>query len=119
MRLRRRQTRVDWTGWQPSDPVVFDLRRYMRRHRRANVGAYLLVVIVAAAGAYTAAQDRARNCRAINDTRRELRVLIRQSEAATVLYEQEGTISLAQLRRAIKQARSAQRRLRPIDCKSS
>ena len=49
---RDRPIRIDWTGWQPSSAIVDELRMYMRRHRRANVGAYLLVVAVAVAGAW-------------------------------------------------------------------
>ncbi len=115
---RERPPRVDWTGWQPPDPVVSDIRKYMRRHRRANVGAYILVVLVFAYGFYDASRSREQACRAGNDTRAALRTIIVRGDRNLLKLEAEGTLSAAQVQRSLVASRSAQRRLAAVDCSS-
>lgn len=111
-----RAPRVDWTNWQPTDPVVSELRRYMRRHRRANLGAYILVVLVFAYGLYDASRAREASCRAGNDTRAALRTIIERGDGNVRKLQDEGTLSAAQVQRSLAASRLAQGKLAAIDC---
>lgn len=119
MRHRRRAARVDWTGWEPPDRVLEDIRRYMRRHRRS-----VLVIFIALCGAfvyglYDAQKGRSIECRHSNETRAALRTIIQRGDANIAQLVKEGTITAAQAKRSLEQSRRARALLLPYSCTSA
>lgn len=115
--LRRpRPPRVDWEGWAPPGPELRSIRALFRRHRRAAVGAYLLIVLVCAYGFKQAADERARACRGTNELRATLVLVLGAGERTIPQYVREGTLTPEQAARALAQSRSARVKLAPRDC---
>lgn len=114
--MRHREPRTDWTGWEPTGPVVRELRLYMRRHRRANVAAFLAVVASATYGLYDAARSRDLACRQANETRTALVTIIARGDSNVRKLYEEGTITYRQYRRSLTASREARGRLAPINC---
>lgn len=116
LRPHNRAPRTDWTGWAPPSPELRSIRHLFRRHRRASVGAYLLIVVVGAYGFYDAQRARTVECRHANETRAALVTIIERGDSNLAALVKEGTITKAQAARSLGQSRRARQLLAPYSC---
>lgn len=119
MSRRAREPRTDWTGWAPPSPIVRDLRRYMRRHRRSILAAYVALGAAFTYGLWDAQRSRQESCRAGNDLRRIVSGILSRSENTLPKFIDEGTLTREQVERALEESRRSRRELAPRDCSAA